>query len=545
MNVVPKRATDAPVTSVTASLASRSVLGAHVDIGRRFGADREWGLRFNGILRAGDTAIDGQSTRLGVGTLALDYRGDRLRTSLDAGYVDQDTDVPTGAAGFGFASELPILPAPKLDKQIYQDWEYARAKSVYGLAKFEYDIDPAWTAYGGIGFRRYDQDVLSTDIYVTGTDGSAVATAYYSPIQGNAATAQLGVRGEFSTGAVDHEINLNASYLFQDMNQESNYYGFYVFDTNIYDAPTVARPSTDGFSSHPPRYWEIDAPAVTLADTMSLLDDRLRITLGARYQKIKVDVFAPDGSISQAYDDQAVTPAFGVVAKPVDNLSVYANYIEGLQQGPVAWQGTANAGEVFPPVRTKQMEVGVKYDFGAFALTSSVFQITKPSSIITTDASGASVFSVDGEQRNRGAELNLFGEIADNLRLLGGVAYTEGKLTGTDNGLYDGNTAIGVPRWQGNVAAEWDPGFLDGVTLSGRAIATSAQYMDQSNARDLPGWTRFDFGAAYSSEVSGKPVVLRAAIENAFGKDYWTGVSDGWVTMGEPRTLKVSATVDF
>lgn len=278
---------------------------------------------------------------------------------------------------------------------------------------------------------------------------------------------------------------------------------------------------------------------------MSLLDGRLLITAGARYQKIKVDVFNPDGSISQAYDEQAVTPAFGVVAKPVEALSFYANYIEGLQQGPVAWQGTANAGEVFPPVRTKQIEVGVKYDFGTFALTSSLFQITKPSSIITTAPSGVSVFSVDGEQRNRGAELNLFGEIAPSLRLLAGLAYTEGELTKTDDGLYDGNSAVGVPRWQGNLSAEWDPSLVDGLTLSGRVIATGSQYMDQSNARELPGWARVDLGAAYRTRMSGNPLVFRAAVENALNKDYWAGVSDGWVTMGQPRTFKISATVDF
>lgn len=545
INVVPKRATDDPITQFTASYISDSNFGAHIDYGRRFGANKEWGVRVNGVFRDGDTATDGQSAQLGVGTIALDYRGEDLRASLDAGYIDQKTIAPTGAAGFGFASGMPIPTAPDLSKQIYQDWEYAEAKSVYALGKFEYDLNSSWTVYGGAGFNHYNQDVLSTDIYVTDLAGNATATAYYSPIQGDSASAQAGIRGEFETGAIGHKVNLNTSYLFQTMNQQSNYYGFYSFDTNIYDAPIIPRPSTAGFSDNPPKYWDINAPAVTIADTMSFFDDRILFTAGARYQQIKVDVFNPDGSISQGYDEQAVTPAFGIVLKPIENMSVYANYIEGLQQGPVAWPGTANAGEVFPPMLTEQMEVGIKYDFGTFTVTASVFEITKPSSIITTDAAGESVFSVNGEQRNRGVEFNMFGEVQKGLRLLGGVAYTQGTLTQTDNGLYDGNTAVGVPRWQGNIGIEWDPAFVEGLTLSGRMIATSSQYVDQANTQTLPGWTRFDLGAQYKTQAFGNPLVLRAAVENVADTNYWAAVSDGWVTMGTPRTFKLSATMDF
>lgn len=34
-----------------------------------------------------------------------------------------------------------------------------------------------------------------------------------------------------------------------------------------------------------------------------------------------------------------------------------------------------NSGEIFPPFVNKQKEVGVKYDFGTFALATSLFEI--------------------------------------------------------------------------------------------------------------------------------------------------------------------------
>ena len=44
--------------------------------------------------------------------------------------------------------------------------------------------------------------------------------------------------------------------------------------------------------------------------------------------------------------DVIVTPD---VTKPWKQLSLYGNYIEGLAEGPIAPDGTVNAGQVFPP----------------------------------------------------------------------------------------------------------------------------------------------------------------------------------------------------
>src|SRR3546814_17551790 len=74
-------------------------------------------------------------------------------------------------------------------------------------------------------------------------------------------------------------------------------------------------------------------------------------------------------------------------------------------------------------------------DFGRFATTLAAFQITQPSGF--TDPI-TNVFSVDGEQRNRGLELNVFGELRDDFRILGGLAYTRGELTKTRVGVNEG-----------------------------------------------------------------------------------------------------------
>src|SRR5690606_36419132 len=109
-------------------------------------------------------------------------------------------------------------------------------------------------------------------------------------------------------------------------------------------------------------------------------------------------------------------PLFGIVDKPWEHVSFYYNYIEGMSKGDIAPSAATNAGEIFAPYISRQQEVGVKLDYVSFMATLALFQIKKPSGEL---ASG--VFSVQGQQRNRGVELNLFGEIARGTRLLGGV----------------------------------------------------------------------------------------------------------------------------
>ena len=81
INVVPKRAGE-DLTRFTLDYGSTARFGGQWDVARRYGAGREWGVRASGSLRGGDTPIDRQSETTGVGSLALDYQGQRYRSWL-------------------------------------------------------------------------------------------------------------------------------------------------------------------------------------------------------------------------------------------------------------------------------------------------------------------------------------------------------------------------------------------------------------------------------------------------------------------------------
>ncbi|MBO6904893.1 MAG: TonB-dependent receptor, partial [Parvibaculum sp.] len=171
----------------------------------------------------------------------------------------------------------------------------------------------------------------------------------------------------------------------------------------------------------------------------------------------------------------------------------------------------------------------------------ALFQTEQPSAY----TNAANVFVVDGEQRNRGIELNMFGEPAEGVRLLGGVTFLDAELTSTALGANDGNTAVGVPDYLVNLTGEWDLPFLKGVTATARVLYTAEQYANAANTQEVPDWARLDIGARYTAEFGERPVTFNLFVENVTDESYWASANGGYLTMGDPLTAKFSVSTEF
>jgi iron complex outermembrane receptor protein len=230
------------------------------------------------------------------------------------------------------------------------------------------------------------------------------------------------------------------------------------------------------------------------------------------------------------------------------NVSFYANWIQGLQQGTTVGPTYTNAGQVFPPYKSTQYEVGLKIDWGKLTTTLDVFQISRPSVVVD---STSNTLALNGEQRNRGLEFNFFGEPVEGIRVLGGAMLLDAVLTSTQNGLNNGWTAPGAPVVQMNVGGEWDTPFVRGMTLTGRLIYTGPQYVGLSSPRpSIPDWARVDLGVRYAFDnarsPTGKPIVIRFNVDNVFDASYWAAVTyNTRLNIGAPRTFRLSTTFDF
>ncbi|MCJ2028568.1 TonB-dependent receptor [Methylobacterium sp. J-043] len=555
INLIPKRAYDEPFARLTTTYISDSQIWTHADLGRRFGEFKEWGVRFNGAYRNGATPLDKNEIEVGVAALGLDYRGDRFRASLDMTHSTQNVTAPTSLFN-AVAPGIPIPRAPNNRINTANRFEYNDSR--YGMiaGRAEYDVLPETTVYIAGGASRYNEDFLTSSYRVTSPIGLATNTLAVQPQEIQGLTGEVGLRTRFRTGFIDHQVNIAAV----EANNK-NFRGGFIppalpsYTINIYNpidlafgsVPTIGLPR----SASQPLFAQLSARSVAVADTLSFFgDDRFLLTLGGRYQEIDQQSFATrpgptQGQVTASYQEGRFSPAITMVIRPFENLSFYGNYIEALEVGPTAPTLAVNAGEIFAPTVNRQKEIGAKYDFGTFALTTSLFEIEQPNGF--TDPA-TNRFAVNGLQRNRGIEFNVFGEPIPGVRLLGGVTLIDAKLVSTAGGQFDGRAAPGVPDTAFNLYGEYDlpPWLAPGLTLTGRAIYTSSMFYNQANTQSVPDWTRFDAGLRYTTEgVNGKPVVIRAVVENLLDDSYWASAARGFLAVGAPRTFIVSASVDF
>ncbi|MGP9590786.1 MULTISPECIES: TonB-dependent receptor [unclassified Halomonas] len=541
INLVPKRADDEPLTRFTTTYMSDAQLGGHLDVGRRLGENQQFGVRFNGVYRDGEGAVDNQKPRVQMGALGLDWRGEQARLSADLYSADDHIDGPV--RGINLAPGLAVPTPPDSDTLINPDWAFANTRDKGAILRGEFDFTDEIMGYASVGRSEtnytYNGAMSSLVLDDQGNYRTSIGQLAFDVEK---TSAEVGVRGHFQTGAVSHAISVNATHY----EHEQHDYGRRTVPgaddwvTNLYDPQWGA--AAEFITPHI-MHTELRLNSYGLADTISFADDRLQLTLGARRQEVVSDAYSvTSGARISRYDESAVTPAAALLFRATDQVSLYANYIEGLSQGATAPMSAANAGEVFEPYKTKQNEIGVKFDLGDFSHTLSLYEIKRPSSYTDLETN---IFSFGGEQRNRGAEWNFFGSPLSNLRLMGGIAYVDPKVTRAASDENQGSQATGVPDLQAKLGAEWDLSAAPGLTLTANATAMSEQYINSDNSLSVPGHTIYDVGARYATHLSGYPLTLRATIDNVTDKAYWAMPQLSSLALGAPRTFMFSASLDF
>jgi iron complex outermembrane receptor protein len=548
INLLPKRASNNPLTQVTVGTETGGQGYGAVDIGRRFGADGNTGIRVNAVRRDGDTGVDGEHRELTVASVGLDFQARDFRLSADVGYQDHKL---TGARPSVTVNGGIALPsAPDADSNWAQKWTHSNERDTFGTLRGEVDLAQDVVAWAAFGARSGDESNILAAPTVSASNGDASMYRFDNERHDNVRTGEIGVRGKLRTGGIGHTLSATASTYWQESRNAYAFSNFAGFATNIFKPVDVAAPATDffigGVLSNPKLTSKTIFSSYAAADTLSMLDDKVLLTVGARKQTIKSDSYDYNTTATLShYNESKVTPMAGIVYKPVQGVSLYANYIEGLQQGAIA-SGTNidNIGETFAPYVSKQKEVGVKYDHGNVGASAALFRTDQPSAYIQNNH-----FGVFGEQRNQGLELTVFGVPMRGVRVLGGLTLLDATQRTTAGGVNQGKDVIGVPDTQLNLGAEWDVPGVHGLNLNARALYTSSQYADGANTQQLPSWNRLDIGANYATRVLDRNVTFRARIDNVADKNYWASAGgypgSGYLVLGAPRTVVVSATIDF
>lgn len=548
INLEPKHADDTPLTRVGLDYTSSSQVGATVDAGRRFGDNNQFGVRVNLINREGETAVHDEKKRTTAASIGLDYRGERLRTSLDLGY--QKKTFHNARLGVNISGVDFIPDVPDNRHNYSQKWVYSDIETEYGLAKAEYDLNDSWTLYGGLGGQHSHEIGDYASPKLTDADGDATIGRLDTNRIINNFSGMAGIRGNVETGFISHKINVGYSAVTKRDNTAWRMAtGDNVESTNIYHTSDVSNPTnnlTGGDYHDPLTTSRTRTQGYLLSDTLGVLDDTLLFTLGARHQKVVVRNYSnATGSedTTTRYTESRWMPTYGVVYKPWRSVSLYANHTESLQPGNVAPKNASNYGSVTGIAHAKQNEVGVKVDFQRVGGSLALFEIKQPSGILNSNG----YYGMDGEQRNRGVELNVFGEPVLGLRLNGSATWIDPVMTKTKNGADDGKEAIGVPRYNFVLGAEYDIKPVEGLTATARVNHSGSQWADSANTKKMDSYTTLDLGLRYRTRLNQNDMTWRVGVENVTNEKYWSNI-DGtgtYIYQGEPRTLKVSMSYDF
>lgn len=564
VNLIPKRATGKDITRATLGYTSSEHVGGSFDIGRRFGANGEWGVRINGAARAGDVSIDDEFRSSYVVGGAIDYDSGPLRLSLDLAY--QRVKVSHFRPKLRVSGLGTIPDEPDADTNFGQPWQYTTLRDIFGQFRAEYDISDDVMVYAAFGARDGSEEgIYSTPTLLDAATGDISVSSSFIPRTDNNEAATTGLRARLETAGVSHEINVGGSI---NWLVNRNAYEFYTASpelNNLYAPIAVTQSSTVSFAG-----GDLDSPfpvsrtklqSAFLSDTLGFADDRILLTGGVRVQEISTKSYSYFGGAQTGeYSESAWTPVIGLVVKPVEGLSLYANRIEALVQGSTAPVSgvdeggntltVSNGGEVLEPFVSEQYEVGGKLALGGMDVSLALFQIDRETAILRVDPSDSTQlqFGPFGVQRNRGVEFTIAGELYEGLRLIAGGSVIDAKLRNTQNGANEGNQAVGVPELLLNANVEWDVPFAPALTLTGRVVHTGEQAADIGNTLYLDSWTRFDIGARYVTLVGDKPLTLRAGIDNVANSSYWASAFDSFrpdLQLGAPRTFKASASIDF
>ena len=540
VNFVTKRAGASPVTSLTTTVNDHGGLKAHVDIGRRFGPDDSMGLRFNAATSKEETGIDRYKGDRGLVSVAYDWRAASwANLKVDVEHyrknVSEQAAISLPAAVNGTIT-LPRVPDNKTN--LAGDWARYDAEATNLLLRGDFALSDDWVLSVETGRAKTSRDRNYTTFGAYNNDTGA-GTATTTVLKGQAYTNtnhRVEAIGRFATAGIGHELTVGATY---------------------------NRRASDGWlsataSAAQNLYAPVDLPqpAVTLkqAGYPSQINDRGlyvfdRVSLGAQWQVLaglrktfyRSEATNPATPVA-TYRADKITPNVSVMWKPVKDLSVYASALRGLEETGTAPLNALNAGEVLAPAVSKQHELGVKARLGRVLLQTAVFQTDR--ALATTINR---VFQVGGETRYRGLEFSASGEIGRDFALVVSGLLLDAEITkvGSANPLELGKTPENTPKNTLSLFGEYRVPAVPGLALNAGVYHVGKRAVNNSNQAWIDGYETLSIGARYQTMLLGKTVSVQANLDNAANKDYWSTAGNGLLGVGAPRTLRLTAKVDF
>lgn len=423
------------------------------------------------------------------------------------------------------------------------------------LSRFSIDhtFDERWKGHFAYGWTRetYDDNQARVTAVntakqtvtrrVDGTHG-AVSTDSFARLGLNGDFKLFGLRHELMTGIDSEKRKIFRADLIRGATSTLSY-------TNPVYGLVDASDNVDPTSSDQTDKLRTDS--VYFQDSIHL-DDRWVLVLGTRYQRY--DQWAGRGRPFKANTDvqsHKWTPRAGLVYRLSDEASLYGSYTYSFKPNstiaPLANNQVLDGAT--PPEEARSWEIGGKLDIpGRITANLALFDIHKRNVLISQlDANGDSYSRAAGKVRSYGLELDVSGQLSERWSLIGSYAWLHAEVT--EDPELKGNRLQNVAKTTASASLVYDVGSLfggDQLRLGGGTRYVAKRSGDAANSFTLPSYTVTDAFATYETRLGEQNLTLQLNVKNLFDKTYYaSSANQYYVSIGEPRQLQLSSTLEF
>ncbi|MDU9411713.1 TonB-dependent receptor [Pseudomonas sp. zfem005] len=467
-------------------------------------------------------------------------------TTVNLSFEHREYSVPFDR-GTVFINGKPLaVPATR---RLDEPYNVTEGRSDLMILDLEHQLNQAWKAHFAYSYNRDTYDDYQARVQSQNANGTlrrrldgtrgAVSTEHFATFDLDGKVQLAGMQHDLLMG-VDHEYR---KFYREDLIRQNTSVSFNPYNPVYGQVPVP----TTVVASDSDQTDRVVSQSAFFQDSVHLNDQWIFIA-GARYQLY--DQLAGRGrpfTKNTDIDGQLWVPRVGLVYKMTDELSLYGGYTESFKPNstiaPLSGTGSVNA---MAPEEGKSWEIGAKLDMpGRITGTLALFDIVKENVAVTElDGSNRAV----GEVRSRGIELDVTGQVTDNLSLIGTFAWLDAELT--KDPLYKGNELQNVAKRSGSLSAVYDFGqVFEGDRLragfGGRYIGSREG--DVANSFNLPHYAVADAFAAYETPLGNdKRLKLQLNLKNIFDKTYYSSSVNQWnVSVGDPRLVQLSSTLEF
>ncbi len=445
-------------------------------------------------------------------------------TRVDAGleYINQTSPFDRGL--------IPVNGKINMnaDRYLHEPWSRDKADKVSVWYRAEHDVNDWLTLRQMTRWDQSHKNRYVVDLRGLEDDNRTLARR---ATDGDERIKTLDMQFEaiarFATGGLKHTALAGFEYIDGKRNVATDRARLDSID--IFNPVYGAQPGTFTFNEETD--YQLEAYSFYLQDQIDL-NEQWKLIVGARYddtrQRNTTTVVNPITGLGRVstptnLNPSKVSPRLGLVYQPTDWLALYASYSTSF----TPQSDTQRNGSPLDPEEGEQYEVGAKFDLipDRLSATLSVFEITRQN-VAATDPTDDNYSVQTGEQRVRGAELDVSGTPLDGWEIIGNVSALDAKVT-KDTTIETGNRLDGVPILSGSIWSSYQlqDGPMKGLGFGAGVIAVGERQGDIDNSYDVSGYARIDASVFYDIDenirvsLKGRNLTDRKYIETAANTD--------------------------